>query len=111
VQTEGRITCVFLSNVTAPRNRMPMNAWTIAHRIIHMMQTSDKYNAKFDILHFERTMWSHLVKIADTMTDMRPKFTGGMLQMAAPELSMTKFASCVMTQKSARDNRITNSLD
>lgn len=111
VQTEGRITCVFLSNATARNNRMPMNAWTIAHRIIHMMQTSEKYNAEFDILHFERTLWRHLVNIADAMTEIKPRFSGNMLQMVAPEISMTKFASCIMTQKSARDGRLSNSLD
>lgn len=110
VQTEGRITCIYLSNVTAKTNRMPMNAWTIAHRIIHMMQTSPK-DQENDILHFERTFWQNMVKVADASTDMRPHFTGNMLQMAYPESGMVNFANCLMTQKSARDGRMTNPLD
>lgn len=112
-QTDGRITCVYLSNVTGKQNRMPMNAWTIAHRIIHMLQTAPRPHkpGAFDMLHFERRLWENLVKVADTMTDMKPHFTGSMLGMANPESGMVNFANAIMTQKSARDGRITNSLD
>lgn len=112
VQTDGRITCVYLSNVTGKANRMPMNAWTIAHRIIHMLQTAPRPHGKmFDMLHFERTLWSNMCDIAEATTTMKPKFMGSMLQMAAPETAMVHFANALMTQKSARDGRITNSLD
>ena len=110
VQLDGRITCVYLSNVTGKSNRMPMNAWTIAHRMIHMLQTAAP-GSGVDFMHFERVLWQNLVNVADAATDMKPRFLGSMLQMAYPESGMINFSNCIMTQKSARDGRISNSLD
>ena len=110
VQTDGRITCIYLSNVTGKSNRMPLNAWTMAHRMIHMLQTQRK-DSGVDLLHFEKTLWTNLIKIADATTDMKPYLVGNMLQMASPESAMVNFASAIMTMKSARESKIINSLD
>lgn len=110
VQTEGRITCVYLSNVTGRSNRMPMNAWTIAHRMIHMLQTQHK-DSGVDLMHFEKTLWQNLIKVAAASTDIKPIFVGNMLQMASPETAMTNFATAMMTMKSAREGKIVSSLD
>lgn len=109
VQTDGRITCVYLSNVTGKSNRMPMNAWTIAHRMIHMLQTQHK--GKTDFMHFEKTLWQNVMKVADASTDINPLFVGNMLQMVSPETAMVNFATAMMTMKSAREGKIVSSLD
>lgn len=110
VQTEGRITCVYLSNVTGKTNRMPLNAWTMAHRMIHMLQTQHK-DSGVDLMHFEKTLWSNMIKVADASTDIKPFFIGNLLQMASPETAMVNFATAMMTMKSARESKIISSLD
>lgn len=110
VQTEGRITCVYLSNVTGKTNRMPLNAWTMAHRMIHMLQTQHK-DSGVDLMHFEKTLWSNMIKVADASTDIKPFFIGNLLQMASPETAMVNFAAAMMTMKSARESKIISSLD
>lgn len=110
VQTEGRITCIYLSNVTGKSNRMPLNAWTMAHRMIHMLQTQHK-DSGVDLMHFEKTLWTNMIKVADASTDIKPFFIGNMLQMVSPETAMVNFATAMMTMKSAREGKIVSSLD
>lgn len=108
VITQNHITCIYLNN-TSRRHRMPMNAWTIAHRIIHMMQV---YPNKAVALEFERTCWSRIVDIAKKYTNIpNPTFIGDGVNMISPESQLVTFATALMTMKSARDNHIATSLD
>lgn len=108
VVTQNRITCIYMNN-TSKRHRMPMNAWNIAHRMIHMLQVYPNQSMALD---FERTCWSHIVDIAKKYTNIpSPTFVGNSVNMVNPENQLMTFATALMTMKSARDNRMATSLD
>lgn len=107
VVTQNRITCVYLTN-TSRFHRMPMNAWTIAHRMIHMLQV---YPNKTKSLSFERTCWYEFVKLANESTNIGSKLIGDHINMVSNEYQMLTFVTSMMTMKSARNNTMASSLD
>lgn len=111
IEMEGRITVVYTNNVTNREARMPMNAWTLAHRIIHVLQASSK--APLTLM--EREMWRGLVDLATLTTTETFRFfadrTGGIDEFASPSGALTRFSWALFTMKSARDGKLMNSLD
>lgn len=107
VVTQNRITCIYMSN-TSLYHRMPMNAWTLAHRMIHMLQA---YPNKSTSLTFERTCWEQFVNLAAKSTNIGPTFIGDNINMVSKEHQMITFVTSLMTMKSARDNTMASSLD
>jgi len=107
---DGRITVIFTNNATAPDGRMPMNAWTLAHRIAHGFQSFDQTVTN----HIEHTIWGILVDLWNmtrTKGTQTAIFKGDFLDPVRPERELSRFSNSILTMKSARDGKIRNALD
>jgi hypothetical protein len=108
IDTDGKITIAYSLNGVGNKRDMPMNAWTMAHRIIHTLQI------RRDYLEFEETFWKNLVDITNyacPAAEARFVPQGGPIEFARPERTLVPIASALMTMKSARDDNFQSSLD
>lgn len=117
--TPGVITIVYSNNITNPRGWMPMNLWTMCHRIGHIWQTNalqmKKDGCDIGYRNLSR-LWNLTfpeMKIAaqDSAALSSVCYLPGDKQVGELNLAFRLFCCTVMTQKSARQFNIVNELD
>lgn len=107
IDTAGKITVCYSTNVAA--NQMPMNSWTLAHRIAHILQLGSAYSVGWARPHAEEVFWEHMRALTELtlFNDQQPTKA---VNVITPNHFDSKFtgvvASSAMTQKSARDNAL-----
>jgi hypothetical protein len=57
IVTEGRITVVYNNHVTAMKNRMPLSAWTLAHRFGHAAHLNGDHRGNGEADHPVAKLW------------------------------------------------------
>lgn len=100
----------YSQNITSKVNYRPMNAWTLAHRMGHVAQvnmSSLPDTAQYDV-------FAPFGELANVFTSggVQLNGMGPAWQSAFPELGpINDLVRFLMTQKSARENRISSELD
>lgn len=88
--------------------RMPLNAWTLAHRFAHALWTSRNKTKSETYAHFEREFWRDMERIVEGVYGVSINATRGYTVDRNTSTILAKVCTAIGTMGSARKDQLRN---